>query len=45
MTFIEVLLLLQGTGIASLGVGVLKWAVGIEKRLTRIETVLELKEG
>lgn len=43
MTFVEVLLLMQGTGVAGIGVGILKWAMGVEKRITRIETVLQLK--
>lgn len=45
MTFIEALLLLQGTGIAGMGVGALKWAMRIDKRVTVIETMLKIKES
>lgn len=37
MTFIDAMMLLQGTGVLGLGVGILKWAIGVEKRLTIVE--------
>lgn len=38
MTFIEVLMLLNSTGVLGLGVAAFKWAFGVERRLTVIET-------
>ena len=38
MTFIEGLMLINSTGVLGIGVGIFKWAFGVEKRLTVIET-------
>lgn len=38
MTFIEAMMLVNSTGVLGIGVGIFKWAFGVEKRLTIIET-------
>jgi hypothetical protein len=37
MTFIEIVQLLNGVGVFAGGVGILKWALGVERRLMRVE--------
>lgn len=41
MTFIETMLLLNGSGVLAMGVGIFKWSFGVERHLTRIETLQE----
>lgn len=44
MTFVEVLQLVSSTGILTMGVGIFKWSLGVEKRLTVLETKTEMKQ-
>lgn len=44
MTFAEVLQLVSNTGILTMGVGIFKWALGVEKRLTILETKTEMMQ-
>jgi hypothetical protein len=39
MTLMEGLLLANSTGVLGLGVGVLKWAFSLDRRVTRIEAI------
>jgi hypothetical protein len=45
MTLVDLLLFLQGTGVLGIGAGIFKWAVGVEKRVTVLETKLGVKHG
>lgn len=38
MSFIEVAILINSTGVLGIGMGIFKWAFSVEKRLTIIET-------
>lgn len=37
MSFIDVLLLLNSTGVLGLGIGAFKWGIALDRRVTRIE--------
>jgi hypothetical protein len=45
MSFVEGIQLMVSTGILSGGVGVLKWAMGIERRVIALELKTQEKEG
>jgi hypothetical protein len=45
MTAVETFLLMQSTGVLGIGVGIFKWAFGVEKRVTVLETKLGVKHG
>lgn len=39
LSVVELLLLLNSTGVLGIGAGIFKWGVGMEKRITVIETI------
>lgn len=39
MTVMDAILLANSTGVLGLGVGVLKWAFSVDRRLTRVEAI------
>lgn len=41
LTFIEMLQLASSTGVLSMGLGILRWSMSVERRLTRVETLQE----
>ena len=43
MTLMEGLLLANSTGVLGLGVGVLKWAFSLDRRMTRMEAIQSIK--
>lgn len=45
MRAIEAITLLISSGVASGGIGVLKWAIGIEKRVNKLEVYHETKNA
>ena len=45
MTLMEGLLLANSTGVLGLGVGILKWAFSVVRRVTRIEALQSIKGG
>lgn len=44
MAFVEALQLASSTGVLAMGSGIFKWALGVERRLTIVETKQEGKE-
>lgn len=42
MTVMDAILLANSTGVLGLGVGVLKWAFSVDRRLTRVEAIQSL---
>jgi hypothetical protein len=44
MSVIEIITFLLSSGVASGGIGALKWAIGIEKRMALIEVQHEAKK-